>query len=398
MQSTVELRALKTDKQEKEAMALVILAGGLSERMGFTKALLPWKQQCLLAYQLDQAYQFGYRQFVVVLSHDILLNQSIRDAVVKDIKYCPLESIQWLVDSIDRCGPIGAIKTVLENITTTWCALMAVDMPFFDFSIFDSLFTERAESFIVCPLWHGQVQPLVALYHKGALPIVQDAIVHKQYKLISLIKNRANLLPIGQRYSLNLYNMNTCEDYLWAQVYAQWQAYEVPVLSVVSAQRKTGKTTLVTKLIDTLSKRGLRVAYAKSDGHGFTMDRPNSDTDQAFTSGATSILIASNEEVAIRKRMDGRGQLWDLTQTMTDSDLVILETRSQGRFPMIEVVPNGLELDLYPILQESIHLEDNRDKRIAVLSLDTMTPLVIEQIGESIFSFFRDSGRIDRND
>jgi molybdenum cofactor cytidylyltransferase len=51
-------------------VAAILLAGGESSRMGQPKALLPWGDQKLVEYQIDQLRQPPVEQVVVVLGHD----------------------------------------------------------------------------------------------------------------------------------------------------------------------------------------------------------------------------------------------------------------------------------------------------------------------------------------
>lgn len=55
---------------EHTQIAAVVLAAGLSSRMGATKALLPWKQhRTVLAHILDQLQNAGLTHIVVVTGH-----------------------------------------------------------------------------------------------------------------------------------------------------------------------------------------------------------------------------------------------------------------------------------------------------------------------------------------
>ena len=51
-------------------VAAILLAGGESSRMGHPKALLPWGDQKLVEYQINQLRQPPVEQVVVVLGHD----------------------------------------------------------------------------------------------------------------------------------------------------------------------------------------------------------------------------------------------------------------------------------------------------------------------------------------
>jgi molybdopterin-guanine dinucleotide biosynthesis protein A len=59
----------------------------------------------------------------------------------------------------------------------------------------------------------------------------------------------------------------------------------------------SGKTTLVTRLIETMSPR-IRLAYVKSDAHRFEVDYPGKDSFRATEAGAQSSYISNSEHFA----------------------------------------------------------------------------------------------------
>lgn len=53
----------------KSNFSAILLAAGMSSRMGKLKALLPWKGKPLIQYQLDQMIQAGTDEIIVVLGY-----------------------------------------------------------------------------------------------------------------------------------------------------------------------------------------------------------------------------------------------------------------------------------------------------------------------------------------
>ena len=146
----------------------------------------------------------------------------------------------------------------------------------------------------------------------------------------------------------------------------------MPIISVVSEKRKTGKTTVVTRLVSELQKIGVSVGVVKSDKHGFHMDYEGTDTDLAMNAGATAVAIAGPTETAVRIRTKEQSNLYDLTQTLP-VDLVILETRSQGVFPIIEIIRDGYTESL-------ISSEIERVMTVDVTKLDECIPELVCRI------------------
>ncbi|MFR6482858.1 MAG: hypothetical protein ACLUPK_06925 [Veillonella sp.] len=63
--------------------------------------------------------------------------------------------------------------------------------------------------------------------------------------------------------------INRFEDYQWARALAENEFRRVPLISVVASKRKTGKTTVVTRLVCELQNIGfIGCGVVKSDEHG----------------------------------------------------------------------------------------------------------------------------------
>ena len=61
----------------------------------------------------------------------------------------------------------------------------------------------------------------------------------------------------------------------------------------ISGVKNSGKTTLITKLLPELKKRGLRVAVIKHDGHDFEPDVPGTDSWKYAQAGADGTCVFS---------------------------------------------------------------------------------------------------------
>lgn len=111
----------------------------------------------------------------------------------------------------------------------------------------------------------------------------------------------------------------------------------VQIISIVG-KTKSGKTTLIEKLIPALEQRGVRVGTIKHDVHRFDMDRPGKDTYRHFKAGARAVLIASPDKLALQKRLSAQVTLDELAgQYMDDVDLVLTEGYKSEDKPKIEV-------------------------------------------------------------
>ena len=111
----------------------------------------------------------------------------------------------------------------------------------------------------------------------------------------------------------------------------------VQMISIVG-KSKSGKTSLIERLIPALMRRGYRVGTIKHDAHGFDIDYPGKDTYRHFAAGARSVLIASADKLALQKRLTGPMSLDELaSRYMDDVDIILTEGYKAADKPKIEV-------------------------------------------------------------
>ena len=349
-------------------LGLIILAGGLSSRLGKPKACLPWGKGTLLTDLVERAGSLGFKEILISLGDDKKLHAAATEAIEELELIIP---IRIVADQVGRCGPMGGIYSALTVGTCDSYGAVSVDMPFFPlekFFLWKEAFLKagtmkEAAVKVVTPLIEDQVQPLSALYHRSCAVLLKRCIDEGMYSLKGFFDQiKQYVIYVEENHSSCYININTQKDYQWARAKAVSENRKVPVLSVVAGKRKTGKTTLVEALVQRLSARGIDVGLVKSDAHGFEMDREGSDTDRTMRAGAKMAAIVGPDEIAIRIRTKEKMPLYELSQTF-DVDLVILETRTQGIFPVVEVFQEGYtENFISPAvdLVETIEIKDGR--------------------------------------
>ncbi len=110
-----------------------------------------------------------------------------------------------------------------------------------------------------------------------------------------------------------------------------------PIVSIVSKKR-SGKTTLLEKLIPELSSRGYRVGTIKHDIHGFDIDHEGKDTWRHKQCGAATVAISSPWKLSLIKDVEQEASLDDLVSSFfTDMDLVLTEGYLRAEKPQVEV-------------------------------------------------------------
>jgi molybdopterin-guanine dinucleotide biosynthesis protein B len=100
-----------------------------------------------------------------------------------------------------------------------------------------------------------------------------------------------------------------------------------------------GKTTLMTRLIPEMTRRGIGVSTLKHAHHAFDVDRPGKDSYEHRSAGARQVLVASANRWALMTELRGapEPQLGDLLRQLDPVDLIVVEGFKRDAHPKIEV-------------------------------------------------------------
>jgi molybdopterin-guanine dinucleotide biosynthesis adapter protein len=100
-----------------------------------------------------------------------------------------------------------------------------------------------------------------------------------------------------------------------------------------------GKTTLVTKVIPVLVRRGLKVATVKHAHHEFDIDRPGKDSWLHREAGASEVAVVSNRRWALMHELRDEPEppLMEILARLSSVDLVIVEGFKRHAHPKLEV-------------------------------------------------------------
>lgn len=136
--------------RETERPAAIILCGGLSSRMGQSKALLPWGDKTLIEVLVDKVR--GHVGPIVLVAG---LGQAL-----------PLiQGVELLTDQNPFPGPLTAFRQGLSFIPrATLCVLLSCDLPLFEPALIELFLGAIGEADAAIPLVKGIHQPLCALY------------------------------------------------------------------------------------------------------------------------------------------------------------------------------------------------------------------------------------------
>ncbi|NLO14377.1 MAG: molybdopterin-guanine dinucleotide biosynthesis protein B [Clostridiales bacterium] len=117
------------------------------------------------------------------------------------------------------------------------------------------------------------------------------------------------------------------------------KAQKAPLVVGVSGVKNSGKTTLMVKLVQAFSSRGMKVATIKHDAHHFEADTPGTDSYRHKAAGAFASVIFDGDKMLLVK--DGTYDVGDMLPFFEGADIVLLEGAKHTRYPKIEILRKG---------------------------------------------------------
>lgn len=303
---------------------MIILAGGKSKRMGRDKAFLPFAESTLIGHMIAKARKAGFNTISIAANDLTAYNvTAIRDIYPSQ-------------------GPLSGIHAGLTHSSSEYNFIVSCDLPFVDFSLAGRLARRKQPGDLaVVPLSDGLKQPLAALYHHSCAVEAEAMLLRGERKLNRLFSLVQTSYVDCSNERTCFFNVNTPEDFMVAKAIETNRGRKIPIVSIVAAKSGMGKTTLIRRLIPLLKQNGLRVAVLKSDGHDFQMDREGKDTWQFSKAGADAVAIVSDKQYAVIQNTEFRMELRKVVDLIQDVDVILIESRTRGIFPVIEIVRDG---------------------------------------------------------
>lgn len=177
-----------------------ILAGGKSHRMGTDKALLVLQGKPLLEHMIG---------LIEPLCEKVFISGQNSDYISFGVGLIP--------DIYSDCGPIAGIFSALKYSVSDWNLVVSVDVPCVNDELFFFLISNIGEYDCIIPKHTSGVEPLIGLYHRRALPIIEKMIATGDYRLTNLLpKLNTRYLDCDdliKTYPRLFMNINRMEDY-----------------------------------------------------------------------------------------------------------------------------------------------------------------------------------------
>ena len=112
----------------------------------------------------------------------------------------------------------------------------------------------------------------------------------------------------------------------------------MPQIISIVGESKSGKTTLIEKLIPELKSRGYRVATIKHSAHSLSFDKPSKDSWRHIQAGSAATAIASTDQIVLIKPVDEEPELSNIAHLLgEDYDIILTEGFKQSSTPKLEV-------------------------------------------------------------
>lgn len=145
-----------------------------------------------------------------------------------------------------------------------------------------------------------------------------------------------------------------------------------PVVSF-SGYSMSGKTTLITKVIQLLTRKGYKVGAIKHDGHHFEIDQPGKDSWCMTQAGSIVTVISDSSTLALIKKHETAPSVSSIiSDYYKEMDIVIVEGWKES-------APNKIEVYRSQLGRTPLFQQDNAKNFIAVATdsdLKTTLPLL----------------------
>ncbi|MEP1200403.1 molybdopterin-guanine dinucleotide biosynthesis protein B [Tateyamaria sp.] len=102
--------------------------------------------------------------------------------------------------------------------------------------------------------------------------------------------------------------------------------------------KNAGKTGLMERLVTEITSRGINVSTVKHAHHTFDVDHPGKDSHRHRVAGASEVLLASRNRIALMQELRGADEppLEALLARLSPVDLVLVEGYKRDAHPKVE--------------------------------------------------------------
>lgn len=206
---------LESGKEKFPELTGVVLAGGLSSRLGQDKSGL-----CLAGG--ESLLERSVRLLRCLVPQVLVVGRTAGTLTETDAAAADCHP---LVDAWPGCGPVGGIATALRHSGTD-CLVISCDLPFMTRAVLERLcaaWENRRPETLLCAYRQretGKIENLVGVYSHSGLDLFENTLAKKLLKIsLVLPPERQETIVYGLEDSLPFFNLNYPADLLLAREY-----------------------------------------------------------------------------------------------------------------------------------------------------------------------------------
>jgi len=195
-------------KNKKQPLAfydvpVVILCGGKSSRMGEDKTYLPFGEY-------NSLIEFQYKRLRQVFNHVFISSKT------QNFDFLESQTPWILLDNNPNIySPLVALKSVLEQVTTSHLFILTVDTPFVSVNTIQTMI-ENAQNYDITIAYTSEKNHhLCGVFSQSLLPKIETMLAKDIHKIGYLIQ-QSHTHKIQFDNEDEFLNMNTQSDYLEA--------------------------------------------------------------------------------------------------------------------------------------------------------------------------------------
>jgi len=184
-------------------LTVALQAGGMSRRMGADKARLLLGGRPLITHVLER---------VAPLGDEVIVTTNAPQA------FPFLGGVRLVPDEQPGAGALAGLRTALRAASHERLLVLACDLPFVCVPLIEHLLRAAPPADVVVPRWHGELEPLHAVYRRGCLAAVERALAAGRRRMIDFHADvRVHVVEEGvlarfDPQGLTFFNVNTPHD------------------------------------------------------------------------------------------------------------------------------------------------------------------------------------------
>lgn len=319
-------------------MSAVILIGGKAVRMNGIPKFSLENTEGIPYLQLQLGALEAFNKIYLSAADQAQLARALALAVTGN-----RERLCGVLDEVSGAGPIGGLYSVLKQLKGEWVFVTACDMPGISAEFIEKLsfYLEDKYDCVICQDRCGHIHPLCGYYKKSLVPIIEDMLAKKDYRMMNLlVRGRCRIVDMSEMgMSDRIFdNINTPEELQQHNKRRQQKVF------CICGVKNSGKTTYIERLVKELILRGKKIAVIKHDGHDFEGDRPGTDTFRYHEAGAVGTAIFSSQRYMLNR--DAVTDADRLINQFPEADLILIEGMKNSEWPKIELIREGISDEL----------------------------------------------------